>query len=441
MERRVLIVRVAALAGLIAALAALGVLLAGGGTYRVTAKFRDAGQLVKGANVQVAGRAVGTIADISLSDDGLAAVELELDSSVEPLHRGTRARIRTVGLSGIANRFVDLDPGPDSAPEIPDGGELGLTETQGIVDLDAVLSSLDPRTRDQLRSLLRNGGKLFADGAARDLNRALRFADPATQELGRLTAELTRDRAALGRLLQTGATTAGVLADERDAVAAGLEGTAATLRAVATEQAALGRLLVRAPQALRTSARSLDRIGTGFDRIRPALGELAAATPALAATLRALPPTARAARPVLRDLAGTLPALNVALGRLPGLARVAVPAVRSTTSALLRLQPILEGLRPYAPDVAAGLGNGFGGGAANAYDANGHLARIELQLSSAAGGLAGLLNSGGGSPGPGGTLVGGLTARCPGAAAPLLPDASNPFPDGNTTCDREAVRR
>src|SRR5437016_27304 len=132
-------VAVRAVAGgcLLLAAVAAALLLHRGSEYTLHARFVDAGQLVKGGLVQVAGKRVGTIADIRLTDDNQADVVLHIhDSALTPVHRGTIARIRAIGLAGIANRFVDLTPGPSSAPAIADGGVLDAAHTRPIVDLD-----------------------------------------------------------------------------------------------------------------------------------------------------------------------------------------------------------------------------------------------------------------------------------------------------------------
>lgn len=101
------------LAGLVGAAVLVALLMFGGdGGYRVTATFENGGQLVVGNQVRVGGRPVGTIRAIELDARAQARVELEVDDTVAPLHRGTRATIRATSLSGIANRYVSLDPGP-----------------------------------------------------------------------------------------------------------------------------------------------------------------------------------------------------------------------------------------------------------------------------------------------------------------------------------------
>ena len=50
-----------------------------------------------------------------LTDDAQADVTISVD---EPLREGTTAIIRATSLSGIANRYVSITPGPNNAPEL-----------------------------------------------------------------------------------------------------------------------------------------------------------------------------------------------------------------------------------------------------------------------------------------------------------------------------------
>ena len=135
---------------------------------------------------------------------------------------------------------------------------------------------------------------------------------------------------------------------------------------------------------------------------------------------------ARHAIPAVSEIRALLPSARQALSRLPPLERTAVPAMQSGTTAIGKVLPLLAGARPYAPDLIAGLFNGFGGSTAGYYDANGHYSRIMLELGQ--GGGTGALATLAGVSGPGlNAYRTGLLARCPGGAVEPAPDASNPF--------------
>ncbi len=424
-----------ALAALVAALAAVVAITFGPGsnTYVVNAQFHDAGQLVNGGLVQVGGRKVGKITAIRLTRNGLAEVEMTLDDdNARPLHRGTRATIRTAGLSGVANRFVELTPGPPSTAEIPDGGVLPPEQTRGVVDLDAVLNAFDPALRRDFRSIVRDASVALTATTARQTNEGLKFLNPAVGQLTELGRELTRDEAALGSLLTHTASVAEVLARHRAALGSGIDDTGAVLQAVASERAELVDSLDRAPESFRLTTRVLRRLRTTtLPAVDPLLRQALPAIAPLEELLRVVRPTLAHAQPVIRRLRRLLPAARRALAPLPTLERAASPALASSSKALKAVLPQVSGLRPYTPDLVSGLFLGFGGSTTGSYDANGHFMRVYLEAGSGAlpdlvpaGDLGGLRNR--------------VEARCPGAAEEPAPDRSNPWFEGaRATCDKE----
>ena len=114
-----------ALGALVLAVAVVAVLLLrgpGGTTYKL--RFENAGQLVKDDDVQVGGRRIGSIRKIALTDNNQAEITIKVQGPYAPLHEGTTALIRATSLSGIANRYIALTPGPNSNPKLPEGATL-----------------------------------------------------------------------------------------------------------------------------------------------------------------------------------------------------------------------------------------------------------------------------------------------------------------------------
>ena len=416
-------VRATAVTALVLAIAVGSIVVLGGGRdYELRAQFSNASQLVTGAQVHVAGRPVGKVGEIRLTENGLAEVVMRIsDEDVLPMRRGAGAQIRTGGLAGVANRFVVLAPGPPGAPEIPDGGVIPLDRTRAMVDLDALLNGLDPATRKDLQGVLRFGERAFA-GTGRHANEAFRYLNPALAQTSELTAELVRDEAALRRLTDTAARVSGALASRDTALERGVSNTAATLRAVASERDALGRTIARAPEVLRTSGRRLGRLSDGIASVSD--------TVPLARLLAEAGPVVAKSRPLIRDLRPVLGDLRRTFTAFPPLARTTVPSLRDTTHMARGMLPILTALRPYTPEVVGGFAGSYFGTIGGYYDANGHYVRIAPVFAN--------------DSLPGGSADGyrtGLTARCPGAAAEPAADRSNPWVDDPALCDRRDDKR
>jgi phospholipid/cholesterol/gamma-HCH transport system substrate-binding protein len=427
---------VAAVAALVTGLALVLLVVSDGGRggYVVRAQFADAGQLVRGNTVEVGGRRVGEVTDIELTDNGLAEVVMQLDDdSVRPLYDGTRAQIRTIGLSGVANRFVDLAPGPPTTREIDDGGVIPTTRTRGVVDLDALMNTVTPEVRKDIRTFVREMAVALTPTTAKQVNGGLEMLNPAVSRLTALGRELTRDEAALRSLLQRTASVSSVLARHRDALGTGVRATAGALSAVATEREALGDALERAPGALDQTARTLRRVREGtLPEVDPFMRAARPAIRPLDELLGEVEPALTNARPLIARMRALMPDARKALEPLPELERAAVPALNSGIKSLKDSLPMVQGLRAYTPDLVAGLVLGFGGSTAGYYDANGHYARVSFH--SGPGTATGLF------PRPPGDRSGGyrtgVSARCAGAAEEPAADRSNPWHEG-APCDPE----
>jgi phospholipid/cholesterol/gamma-HCH transport system substrate-binding protein len=415
----------------IAAVAIVLVLATGGSTYVLHADFLDAGQLVKGDLVTVAGHQVGSVGSIALTKDGLADVELDIsDQSITPVHQATLATIGQLSLTGVANRFVGLSLS-GGGPGIRSGGTLPLPQTRGIVDLDTFLNALTPRVRAGLQRILKTGAYFVHQPTASQFNDVLRYLNPALSQTAQFGAEVVADKFALDRLVASSAQVAGALANRSADLGGAVSSTAATLREVASERAALADAIGRAPAVLQQGTGVLRDVNYSLRILNPILVDLQPVAPPLARLLSAVVPAARDAIPTIAGVQALVPSAKAALLALPPVERKATPAVKSLTSSLKGLTPILAGIRPYAPDVVAGFFSGVGGATGGTYDANGHYLKSVLTLQPTGGGsLTGLLSVLGPLTGSLGPFNGGrarLLAPCPGGGGPPAFDATNPW--------------
>ncbi|HTC71263.1 MAG TPA: MlaD family protein, partial [Solirubrobacteraceae bacterium] len=98
-----------------------------GANYRLI--FSEADQLVRGDQVEVAGTPVGSVKDIVLTPDFKAEVTIHVNGSLVPLHEGTVAQVRNPSLTTVADRYIELSPGPNSNRAYPAGATLPASAT------------------------------------------------------------------------------------------------------------------------------------------------------------------------------------------------------------------------------------------------------------------------------------------------------------------------
>ena len=83
----------------------VGYLPLGTSSYKVTAEFENAGQLVKGNPVQIGGVAVATVSDIEIAPNGHVLIAMTLKGPQTRSRRARKAEIRQLSLSSIAGRY------------------------------------------------------------------------------------------------------------------------------------------------------------------------------------------------------------------------------------------------------------------------------------------------------------------------------------------------
>jgi phospholipid/cholesterol/gamma-HCH transport system substrate-binding protein len=423
-------VRLVAPLALIVAVVALALLITGAGaTYVLHAQFYDAGQLVRGDRVTVAGHQVGSVGAITLTRHGMADVELDIgDGSLTPFREGTMATIGQTSLTGVANRFVGLTPG--AGLPIPSGSTLPPTQTRGIVDLDTLLNSLTPRVRTSLQNLLHAGAYLVAQPTASQLSAGFLYSEPAFSQSAQFGGELAASRTALSQVVSATSRVAGALAAHNQQLGGAVHELAATFRDIGTQRLALADAIARSPAVLAQASHVLRNLGGTLGVLDPTLIHLRPVSSRLARLLSALLPAAANAIPTLNGLRALLPGAETALERFPAVERRATPAVASLRRALHGILPSLAALRPYVPDVVGGFFSGVGGATSASYDANGHYLHGEATIQGGGSSLTGLLNLLGGQTGSLGPFNGErirLLAPCPGGGGPPAPDRSNPW--------------
>jgi phospholipid/cholesterol/gamma-HCH transport system substrate-binding protein len=454
-----------ALAALLAAAAIVAILLLGiGSTYEVRADFLNAGQLVKGNDVMVAGTPIGQVTDLKVSPDGHARVTMQItETPYTPLRKGTKLTVRAASLSGVANRYVDLQlpPGDASTTGTYKADEIiPTTETLSAVDLDQLFDVFGSKERKGLRAIIQGGARMDR-GTAAQARAGLAYLNPFVAANTRLFQELTRDTPALRRFLVKGARLMGDLAEKRNDLTSLVDNLATTSEAIAQPPNQLARSVSLLPPFMRRANTTFVNLRSTLDHLDPLVEESKPVAKKLRPFFATLRPFARDAVPTVRDLSAIIRSpgkgndLIDLMKGAPPLAKIAIGPVRrngktrkgafpETVKALGPATKSLAYARPYAVDLTGWFDDFSHSGV---YDANGGTSRVAPVLSAFSfqqnGTLATIpaelrspLLFGGKSGGDTGQITTGQYNRCPGGAARPARDGSNPWkPSKGYPCD------
>jgi phospholipid/cholesterol/gamma-HCH transport system substrate-binding protein len=369
---------VAGFAALIVAVVLVAIVLFGGdsGTsYKLL--FQTGGQLVPGNQVLVGGQAIGTVDSISLTPSAEAEVDISVD---QPLHEGTTASVRATSLSGIANRYVSIAPGPNSAPELEDGTTLTSDKTTSPVDLDQLFDTLNRPTRTALQNVIKGQAAIYS-GNNEAARATYKYFAPGLQATTKLLGELSRDQTALSTFLVQGDRALGAIASRRDDLASLTQNANQAFGAIAARNQDLERSLVALPPAMRQANTTFVNLRAALDDLDPLITDLGVVAPDLPAFLRNIQATVGPAAPVFHDLRlsiskpGPSNDLIDSLRDFPGGQQAVSNSVKPTIKGLDAAQPTIDFAVPYTPDLM-GFISKFGEVTAF-YDGNGHYARVQ----------------------------------------------------------------
>lgn len=338
----------------------------------VRADFDHVGGLREGDDVRTASVRVGQVRSIRFVD-GKARVEMQLDPD-QDVFRDASAAI--VARSALGQNFVMIHPGSAGAGQLPDGGAIDDGAVRSPVNLDEVLSVLDPATRRAAASTIDQTGR-GAAGHSRDLGDFLEVAPELLADLQTVARTLAAPDTDLKGLLRQSAVLAQRFQGRTDHVGRLISNLSTTVQGLSVDDgAAVDHTLHEAPSALDSTTSAM------FD-LRQPLTDLDTAMRTLQLGARSLAQSTPALRTVLRD--GVRP-----LDKVPGVANQAGPALDSLTTAVADARPLSERLRktfastaeptsvlaPYTPEFMRffqywNSANRFG-------DKSGHYLRIAL---------------------------------------------------------------
>ncbi|MGV1046901.1 MAG: MlaD family protein [Solirubrobacterales bacterium] len=421
--------RIAVVAAFAVAVVVLAIVfLSGGGGHQYTLVFQNAGQLVPDNQVLIGGSPVGSVESIDLSDENLAEVHVEVD---QQLHEGSTAVIRATSLSGVANHYVSISPGPNSNPALDDGAELGLSATTTPVDIDQFFNTFPPSVRKGLSNFIKGNASIYS-GQGEAANDSYKYFGTALNRARAFAGELNADQRLFERFVVSSSKLTTAVAGRGEQLSSAIANASTAFDAIAGQNVALDQTLRRLPPVMRQSNTTFVNLRAALDDLDPLVETAKPATRNLAPFLAELRPVLAKFIPFTRNLRLTVSrpgkGNDVAdlLATLPRVQSLAAKAFPHSEAALAAFQPNLNFVRSYTPDVFNAIGKV--GAAAGFYDGNGHYVRASPSAQNLFADSGGTLQpitrseqfNAFGSEAP-------VRRRCPGGATQDAPDGSSPY--------------
>ncbi len=361
--------RIAVIAVLAVAVIALGyVIFNGNGEHKYNLLFQNASQLVPDNQVLIGGQPVGSVESIELTDDNLAKVVVSVR---QELHEGTTATIRATSLSGVANHYVSISPGPNSNPPLENDATLGLASTTTPIDIDQLFNTFPAPVRRGLAQFIEGNAQWYAgrgrDGTAND---TFKYIGVGFNRAGAFAHELNADEKLFSRFLVSSSRLGTTVSERGAELSSAIANANAAFGAIASQNAALGTSLQLLPPTFRQANTTFVNLRAALDDVEPLINTSKTATKDLApflGELRAGPlqggarlqePAPHRAPPGLRQRHGRTARRAAGraaarLARLPALRRrdhglPAQPQLlpRLHAGSLQRLRPPRPGQRP-----------------------------------------------------------------------------------------------
>ena len=108
--------------------------ITGSKTYMLNAEFNNISGVKEGADVQIAGVIVGKVRKLSLNDDHMAVVGMQLDKNIA-VPADSIASVKSQGI--IGDKYIQITLGGDETMYKP--GE-SILDTESSVDLESLIS-------------------------------------------------------------------------------------------------------------------------------------------------------------------------------------------------------------------------------------------------------------------------------------------------------------
>jgi len=318
--------------------------------YTVKAEFATGAAVTagQGQSVDVAGVQVGQVGAVHLQG-GRAIVTMNIYKKYQPIYRDASVLLRP--RTPLKDMYLALDPGTKGTGAIPNGGLLGVANTDPDINVEQILSSLDVDTRNYLLLLLSGGAQAFQDpgatgtapsaDAVSDLRGVFKRFAPLNRDTQTLTTLLAERQQNIRRAIHNLQIVTNAVGGVDQQLSSLIVSSNTNFSAISSQDANLQQALTLLPPTLVTATQTLGKVQAFANQSTPTLQALLPFAHAFGPALQAARPLFRETTPVIRD---QLRPFSVAVQPLAKILRPASADLAAATPPLVRTFGVLNSL-------------------------------------------------------------------------------------------------
>lgn len=321
--------------------------------YRVTMSFDEAVQLATEADVRISGVTVGKVKSIE-PKDGRTDATIEVESRYAPLPKDVKAILRNKTLLG--ETYIEMTPGTKGLPTIPENGRISSAQISPQVELDEVIRTFNPETREAFGDWL-VGQSMAVKGRGDDLNQAFGVLPMFLSDSNDLMTVLRRQDEALSKVF---ANTADIFEaiDSRPGQLRELILTSnRLLRVTANRSVQLTETFNEFPEFLRQTRQTVeqfDEFADGTQNLIENTGDFAdASSPIMKKSVK----VTQDARALINNLEPMLDKADRGLPATDEFLKLAQPTLAQLDPFLRNLNPVLQYVGFYQREITAFAAN------------------------------------------------------------------------------------
>ena len=321
--------------------------------YRVNVSFDEAVQLASEADVRISGVPVGKVKKIE-PKLGRTDATLEIQPRYSPLPNDVKALLRSKTLLG--ETYVELSPGTKGRPSIPENGRIPDAAVSPQVELDEVIRTFDPKTREAFGDWLVRQGE-SVKGRGDDLNQAFGVLPMFMSDSNDLMTVLHRQDEALSKVFANTADIFEAIDSRPGQLTDLILASNRLLRVTANRSQQLTETFNEFPEFLRETRKTIDEFeefADGTQNLIKNTGEFADASSAI---MKKSVKVTDDARRIVNNLEPMLDKADAGLPATDKFLQLATPTLAQLDPFFRNLNPVLQFVGLYQRELTAFAGN------------------------------------------------------------------------------------